>query len=322
MTTSLKFFVLLILSINLSSCEFIVMNPYGDIASQQSNLIFISVFLMSLIVVPVFFAILFFAWRYRSTSKTALYDPKWCHSTVLEFFIWFFPLLTVGCLAFITWNATHRMDPYAPLERISEGRPIGLNSKPLVIEVVALDWKWLFIFPEQKIATINELVVPVDRPLEFRITSSTVMNSFYIPGLAGQIYAMAGMETKLHAVMNKVGLYSGFSANYSGKGFSHMHFKFYGKLEKEFEKWVSKVKCKGVALDRKRYLLLEKPSVDNPVSYFSSIENGMYHDILNFCVNPGKICMDEMMSIDAMGGGGIKGIDRKSLLYDDDHRWK
>ncbi|AKK20180.1 ubiquinol oxidase subunit II [Candidatus Liberibacter africanus] len=322
MITYFKSIVFFISSIMLSGFDFIVMNPYGDIALQQARLIRIAVVLMLLIVVPVFFAILFFAWRYRNCSKTARYDPKWYHSNLLEFFIWVVPLVIIVCLATITWNSTHLLDPYAPLQRISDGKPIEKNSKPLIIEVVALDWKWLFLFPEWNIATINELVVPIDRHLEFRITASSVMNSFYIPGLAGQIYAMAGMETKLHAVMNKEGVYNGFSANYSGRGFSQMRFKFYGKSAKGFEDWIARVKSQGVALDRKRYLLLEKPSEHDPVLYFSSVERGIYHAILNFCVTPGKICMDEMMRIDSMGGGGIKGVSRQSLVHDEGYRWQ
>ncbi|KAE9510307.1 Cytochrome bo(3) ubiquinol oxidase subunit 2 precursor [Candidatus Liberibacter asiaticus] len=320
MGKSLKFFFLFFSSVMLSGFEFIVMDPYGDIALQQASLIRIAVALMLLIVVPVFFSILFFAWKYRSTNKKARYDPKWCHSTLLELFVWLVPLVIVGFLAVITWDATHRMDPYAPLERISESKSIAKNSKPLVVEVVALDWKWLFLLPEQQVAIINELVVPIDRPLEFRITASSVMNSFYIPGLAGQIYAMAGMETKLHAVMNKKGAYSGFSANYSGRGFSHMRFKFYGKSEKGFEDWISKVKRQGTFLNRQEYLLLKKPSERDSVRYFSPIEKGLYYSILNLCVHPGKICMDEMMRIDALGGGGMRGIDRHSLIYDEGYR--
>ncbi|KQC49381.1 cytochrome O ubiquinol oxidase [Candidatus Liberibacter solanacearum] len=322
MTKNMKFVALFFSILILSGFDFVVMNPYGDVASQQAGLIYISVALMLLIVVPVFFSILFFAWRYRATNKKAHYDPAWYHSTRLEFFVWLIPLIIIGCLAAITWEATHRMDPYAPLERISENKSIPKNSKSLIVEVVALDWKWLFLFPEQKIAVVNELVVPVDRPLEFRITASSVMNSFYIPGLAGQIYAMPGMETKLHAVMNREGAYSGFSANYSGKGFSHMRFTFHGKSEKGFDDWVAKVKRQGNCLDRQRYLVLEKPSEKDPVIYFSSVESGLYSAIMNFCVHPNKICMDEVMRINAMGGGGMKGIDRRFLVYDEDYAWE
>ncbi|MBY7649034.1 MAG: ubiquinol oxidase subunit II [Candidatus Liberibacter europaeus] len=301
----------------ISACDLVIMNPQGYIAAQQADLIRISVVLMLLIVVPVFVAILFFAWKYRSTNKESHYDPEWCHSTKLEFFVWAAPLVIIGCLAFITWDATHRMDPYVPLEKISATQSISLNEKPLVIEVVALDWKWIFFLPEYNIAVVNELAVPVNRPLKFKITSSSVMNSFYVPGLAGQIYAMAGMETQLHAVMNKEGLYSGFSANYSGRGFSHMRFKFYGKSTNGFDDWVAHVRQNGTHLDRNRYLKLERASENDPVQYFSSVESGLYHSILNFCVRSDKICIDEVMRIDALGGGGIYGINQR--LLDSDH---
>ncbi|MBL0848775.1 MAG: ubiquinol oxidase subunit II [Candidatus Liberibacter ctenarytainae] len=309
----LKLIIFLLSMRILSGCNFVVMNPSGDIAVQQANLICISVALMLLIVIPVFILILFFAWKYRESNKKAHYDPEWSHSTRLECVIWIMPLLIVGCLAVITWDATHRMDPFAPLKRISATKPLPKDVKPLVVEVVALDWKWLFFLPEQKVAVVNELVVPIDRPLEFRITASSVMNSFYVPGLAGQIYAMAGMETKLHAVMNKPDTYLGLSANYSGSGFSHMNFKFYGKSDKGFDDWIAKLRYKGTILDRKRYLLLEKPSENDPIVYFSSVEMGLYRSILNMCVHPSKMCLDEMMQIDAMGGGGVKGINRRFL---------
>lgn len=315
MGKALKNFIYLFPMLIVSGCDFIVMNPQGYVASQQADLIRISIFLMLLIVVPVFVAILFYAWKYRATNKKASYDSGWCHSTILEIVIWVFPLLIVSCLAIIAWNSTHRLDPYAPLKKISATQAVPDDIKPLVVEVVALDWKWLFFIPEQKIAVVNELMVPVNRPLQFKITSTSVMNSFYIPCLAGQIYSMAGMETKLHAVINQETSCSGFSANYSGMGFSHMRFKFYGKSQKGFDDWVARVRSQGTYLDRERYLLLEKPSENNPVMYFSSVRSDLYRSILNLCVRHGKICMDEVMRIDAMGGGGIKGINRDHIDY-------
>jgi cytochrome o ubiquinol oxidase subunit 2 len=177
-----------------------------------------------------------------------------------------------------------------------------------VVEVVALDWKWLFVYPELGIATVNELAAPVDRPIEFKITASTVMNSFYIPALAGQIYAMPGMQTKLHAVINKAGVYDGFSANYSGDGFSHMRFKFLGLAPAEFEQWVQKNKSSGAVLDRPDYLLLEQPSQREPVRRYAQVDAGLYAAILNRCVDVSKMCMGQMMAIDEAGGAGKGGI--------------
>src|SRR5476649_1436580 len=234
----------------LAGCNTVVMNPSGDIAAQQAHLVTVSTLLMLLIIVPVIVLIVLFAWRYRKSNAEAKYEPDWDHSTQLELVIWGAPLLIIIALGLITWISTHLLDPYRPLARLDANHPISANTKPLVVEVVALDWKWLFIYPEQGIATVNELVTPVDVPVRFKITASTVMNSFYIPALAGQIYAMPGMETTLNAVINKAGDYEGFSANYSGAGFSDMRFKYRGTTQAGFDQWVASTKAGGALLDR------------------------------------------------------------------------
>ncbi len=282
----------------LAGCNTVVLNPSGDIAAQQGDLIVISTVLMLLIIVPVIALTILFAWKYRKSNTAAKYEPDWDHSTKLELVIWGAPLLIIIALGLITWITTHTLDPYRPLSRLSEGRPIPADVKPLVVEVVALDWKWLFIYPEQGIATVNELATPVDVPIQFKITASTYMNSFFIPALAGQIYAMAGMETKLHAVLNKPGTYEGFSANYSGQGFSHMRFKYHGLSDADFESWVNKAKAQGNALDKSTYVELEKPSEREPVRLYSSVDPTLYHAILNRCVDENATCMDEMMKHD------------------------
>src|SRR3569832_1873011 len=173
--------------------------------------------------------------------------------------------MIIIALGLLTWISTHLLDPYRPLQRLDANRPIPMGTKPLVVQVVALDWKWLFIYPELGIATVNDLVTPVDVPVRFEITASSVMNSFYIPALAGQIYAMPGMDTTLNAVINKPGEYEGFSANYSGAGFSGMHFNFQGLDDKGFDAWVAQAKSAGGSLGRAEYLQLEKPSQSEPV---------------------------------------------------------
>lgn len=291
----------------LAGCNMVLLNPSGDIASQQGRLIVISTVLMLLIIVPVIALTLFFAWKYRQSNKDATYSPDWDHSTQLELAIWGAPLLIIIALGALTWISTHTLDPYRPLARIDAQRPIPADTKPLVVEVVALDWKWLFLYPEQGIATVNELAAPVDRPIQFKITSSTVMNSFFIPALAGQIYAMAGMETKLHAVINKPGEYEGFSANYSGAGFSGMRFKFHGLNDADFDKWVQSNKAAGGELTRGAYLQLEKPSERDPVRRFATVAPGLYDAILNRCVEANRMCMKDIMAIDANGGQGMPG---------------
>ncbi len=306
---SLQRLAQLLVTLPMTGCSTIVMKPFGDIAMQQSQLIVTAMVLMLLIVVPVIALTLLFAWRYRSANKAATYTPEWDHSTRLELLIWGAPLLIIIALGAVTWISTHKLDPYRPLERLDAKRPLVEGVKPFVVEVVALDWKWLFVYPELGIATVNELAAPVDRPIEFKITASTVMNSFYIPALAGQIYAMPGMQTQLHAVINQAGVYDGFSANYSGHGFSNMRFKFLGLSPADFESWVQATKNAGGELARQNYLQLEQPSEREPVRRYANVDPSLYQAILNRCVDSSKMCMGQMMAIDAAGGLGKGSID-------------
>lgn len=291
----------------LSGCNLVLLSPSGDIALQQRDIMLISVWLMLIVIIPVIVLTLVFARKYRAGNTDAPYNPEWHHSTILELVIWGIPLLIVIALGAITWVSTHSLDPYRPLDRISEGREIPLDTKPLVVEAVAMDWKWLFIYPEQGIALVNELAAPVDRPIEFRITSTTMMNSLYIPALAGQIYAMPGMQTKLHAVINKEGNFEGFSGNYSGAGFSHMRFRFHGLSEADFAKWVDQNRKEGSALTRQTYLKLEQPSEREPVQRFAKVDADLFDAVLNRCVESNRMCIKDMMAIDAKGGMGATG---------------
>jgi cytochrome o ubiquinol oxidase subunit 2 len=297
------------LALLLSGCDAVLFSPSGDVARQQRDLIFISVVLMLIIIVPVIFLILHFAWKYRAGSKAAEaeYDPDWNHSTVLELIVWSAPLIIIIALGAITWTSTHKLDPYRPLDQIGPSRPVAAGTKPLVVEVVALDWKWLFLYPEQGIATVNEMAAPVDRPIEFHITASNVMNAFFVPSLAGMIYAMPGMETKLNAVMNKTGDFEGISANYSGAGFSDMRFRFHSLSQGDFDAWVAKAKASGDALQRDDYLKLEQPSEREPVHYYGSVAGDLYNRILNRCVEANRMCTSDMMALDQAGGQGIVG---------------
>ncbi|TCM19746.1 cytochrome bo3 quinol oxidase subunit 2 [Novosphingobium sp. PhB165] len=305
----------------LTACNSVVLSPSGDVAQQQGDLVVTSTLLMLIIILPVMAATAFFAWHYRASNKEARYDPHWDHSTQLELLIWAAPLLIIICLGAITWVSTHLLDPYRTIGRIDAATAVPADAKPLEVEVVALDWKWLFIYPEQGVATVNELVVPTNRPLQFKITSSSVMNSFFVPAMAGQIYAMPGMETRLHAVINHPGEFIGFSANYSGAGFSHMRFATHAVTDAGFDQWAQGVKAGGQAnagtLDRAAYLQLEKPSEKVPVMRFASVSPDLYNAILNMCVEPGKMCMSDMMAIDARGGLGKEGIRNVQMLaYD------
>ncbi|HEX7873580.1 MAG TPA: ubiquinol oxidase subunit II [Sphingobium sp.] len=301
----------------LGGCNMVVLDPAGDVARQQGNLVLMSTGLMLLIIVPVMALTILFAWRYRAQNREATYTPDWDHSTQLELVIWAAPLAIIICLGALTWVGTHLLDPYRPLERTAPGKAVAADVKPLEVQVVALDWKWLFIYPEQGIATVNDFAAPLDRPVHFRISASSVMNSFYIPALAGQIYAMPGMETTMHAVFNRPGTFDGFSANYSGAGFTHMRFKAHSLSQADFAKWVDAAKAGKAALDRATYLKLEQPSEKVPVLRFASIDGGLFDAITNLCVEPGKMCMNDMMKIDAKGGLGMAGVHNvQKLSYD------
>ncbi|MBR0644675.1 ubiquinol oxidase subunit II [Plastoroseomonas hellenica] len=304
----LRILTLLPLLALLGACNLVVMAPSGDVAAQQRDLIIVSTVLMLLIIIPVMALTVFFAWRYRQSNKAARYDPDWHHSTQLELVIWAAPLLIIIALGAITWTGTHLLDPYRPIGRVAAGRPLPEEVRPLDVSVVALDWKWLFIYPEYGIATVNDLAAPVDRPIHFRITSSAVMNSFYIPALAGQIYAMPGMETRLNAVINHAGDYEGFSANYSGAGFSGMRFTFRGLTAEGFGTWIDQARATDAMLDRPAYLALARPSQNEPARRWGRIDPDLYGAILNMCAEPGRMCMNEMMAIDARGGLGRAGI--------------
>ena len=279
----------------LAGCSHAPMNPTGDVAVQQRDLIIASTGIMLLIVLPVMIATVLFAWRYRQSNTRAEYSPDWHHSTQLEVAIWAAPLAIIVALGALTWISTHVLDPYRPVARLAPGRPVPAGVKPLDVDVVALDWKWLFIYPEQGIATVNQLVAPIDRPIDFHITSSSVMNSFFVPTLAGQIYAMPGMETRLHAVADRVGTSEGFSSNYSGSGFSDMRFAYRGVKPGDFDAWVQGVRAGGGALDRGSYLKLAQPSERVPVLHFAAVAPTLFHDVLNMCVEPGTVCENQMM---------------------------
>jgi cytochrome o ubiquinol oxidase subunit II len=303
----MRLLTLVPLALLLSGCKLVVMSPSGDVAVQQRDLIVASTFLMLLIIIPVMVLTVVFAWRYRESNKDATYDPDWHHSTRLEVVIWAAPLAIIIVLGALTWVSTHLLDPYRPLDRIGANRPVAEGTEPLLVEVVALDWKWLFIYPEQGIATVNELAAPVDRPITFHITASSVMNSFSIPAMAGMIYAMPGMQTKLHAVINHEGVYDGLSANYSGAGFSDMRFKFHGLNQADFDRWVESARASGNTLGRPEYQQLERPSVREPVRRYANVAPDLYHAILNRCVDASQMCMDQMMQVNARGSMGHAG---------------
>lgn len=257
----------------LAGCQGGILDPKGQVGVDEKNLIVIATLLMLIVVIPVIFMTLFFAWKYREGRTQEVYAPKWSHSTKIELVVWIIPIIIVSILGTITWRSTHALDPYKRLEH---------EKDHIVVEVVSLNWKWLFIYPEQGVASINELAFPTDVPVEFKITSDTTMNSFFIPQLGGQIYSMAGMETQLHLIANEAGQFDGYSANYSGEGFSGMQFKAIATPDEAgFDAWVNKLKQSPEILSPATYAQLAKPSENNPVQYFGQVSSGMFHHILH-----------------------------------------
>jgi cytochrome o ubiquinol oxidase subunit II len=254
----------------LAGCNFDVLDPQGRVGSDEKSLILTSTWAMLIVVVPVIVLTLFFAWRYRASNRTAMYLPKWSHSNAIEVAVWSIPALIVLFLANLTWTSTHALDPY---------RPLPSRIKPISVDVVALDWKWLFIYPDLGIASVNQMAMPVGTPVDFHITSDTVMNSFFIPQLGSQIYAMAGMVTQLHLIADKAGDYAGMSANFSGPGFSDMKFRALAVPDSEFVQWVQKLRNAPDHLDAAAYHKLAAPSEANPVAYFSQVDPQLFHSI-------------------------------------------
>ena len=287
-----------------AACDRAVLNPAGDVARQQRDIIYISTGLMLLIIVPVMVLIVVFAWRYRA-GKGGTYDPDFDHSTALELVIWSAPLLIIIILGALTWSSTHLLDPFRPLDHAAAGQEAKApREAPLRVQVVSLDWKWLFIYPDLGIATVNELVVPVNRQIRFDLTSTNMMNTFYAPTLAGMIYTMPGMQSTLHAVLNRPGDYEGYSGNYSGQGFSHMKFRLRGVSDAEFGRFVSGARGSGRPLDLATYMLLVKPSERVPAMRFGGVQGDLFRRILERCVEPGKPCMSAVMAHDRQAGGG------------------
>ncbi len=300
--------LVLLATLGLAACDMVVLDPSGDVAARQRDLLVISTWLMLLIIVPVMALVVWFAWRYRHNNRDAPYEPDWHHSMRLELVIWSAPLLIIICLGAITWLGTHLLDPYRKLDRLDKQRPLTTETQELVVQVVALDWKWLFIYPQHGVATVNEFVVPVDQPVSLRITSSTVMNSLYIPEFAGMIYAMPGMQTQLHGVLNKPVEAEGFSANYSGHGFSGMRFGVRSVAPAEFDSWIASVKGSQGSLGREAYLELAKPSERHPVQHFAKVEDRLFDYVLGNCVQEGRMCSHDMAAIDRRGGLGLAAI--------------
>lgn len=248
-----------------------ILQPRGTIADQQRHLMVVATLLMLIVVVPVFVLTAAIAWRYRATNHKAAYAPDFDHHAGLEFVWWALPLAIILALSVIAWQSSHRLDPF---------KPLSSKTKPLTIEVVALQWKWLFIYPEQRIATVNYLQIPENTPISFIITADAPMNSFWIPQLGGQVYAMPGMSTQLHLEAGGTGTYEGSSANLSGAGFADMRFSVRSTSQADFDQWVNLVQQSRNQLGFAAYNSLARPATQKSVLYYSNPEPELYDDIV------------------------------------------
>lgn len=248
-----------------------ILNPKGPIAQTQRDLLFTAFGLMLIVVIPVMIMAVWFAWRYRASGGKGKYTPDWSYSAKIDAVFWLVPAAIIVALGYLVWTYTHKLDPY---------REIAGSGTALEVQVVAQDWKWLFIYPEYGIATVNELAFPSTRPLALKITSDTVMNSFMIPALGGQIYAMAGMTTQLHLLANEPGTFAGRNTQYSGDGFADQHFVAVAMTDDEFGVWTQKAKRSQRALDAGAYAKLAMPSISHQVEYYSGFEPGLFETII------------------------------------------
>lgn len=262
------------LALGLAGCSTdnrLILQAQGPVAQSQHDLLMLATSVMLLVVLPVIAMVLVFAWRYRASNHTARYDPEWRAPRYIEILIWVVPFLIVVALGTLVWVYSHRLDPY---------KPIHGSATPLEIQAIALDWKWLFIYPSENIATINELVLPAGRPVTLKITSGTVMNSMFIPSLAGQIYAMAGMQTQLNLLADQPGRMIGRNAQFSGSGFPEQTFPVEAMTGQAFTNWITKVRNSSTPLDEKAYATLARPTVKAPIVYFGAVKPALFEDIV------------------------------------------
>ena len=272
--------VLLMGAVSLGGCSEGVLDPKGPVAAAERLIMLNSTGIMLAIVVPTILATLGTAYWFRASNTRARYMPDFDYSGRLELLVWSIPIMTVILVGGVTWIGAYDLDP---------PKPIDASEKPVRVQVVALDWKWLFIYPDQGVAAVNQLVIPAGTPVKFRLTSATVMNSFFVPQLGSQIYTMGGMTTHLNLLADKPGEYPGFSANYSGDGFAEMRFVVKSVSAGDFNAWLEQARGTGSALDEAGYTELAKPSKAVPPRTYRSVEPKLFERIIDWTMaGPGK----------------------------------
>jgi cytochrome o ubiquinol oxidase subunit 2 len=248
-----------------------VLDPQGPVASAERLILFNATAIMLVVVLPVIALTLAFAWWYRASNRRAVYWPDWSYSGHIELVVWAIPAMVVILLAGVAWTGSHVLDPAHKLDA---------NANPIRIEVVSLDWKWLFIYPDLEIATVNQLVVPTGVPVEFQLTSATVMNSFFVPQLGSQIYTMPGMTTRLNLLAERPGDYPGLSANFSGDGFSDMRFLVHVVPASDFSSWRARARSEGAVLNAAAYSQLARTAGTTQMQTYRSVDPNLFERIV------------------------------------------
>jgi cytochrome o ubiquinol oxidase subunit 2 len=254
-----------------------VLDPQGPVSGAERLILLNATAIMLVVVLPVIVLTLAFAWRYRASNKAAVYRPDWSYSGQIELVIWSIPAMVVILLAGVGWTSSHELDP---------ARKLKADSAPIRIEVVSLDWKWLFIYPDEHIAAVNQLYVPAGAPIEFMLTSASVMNAFFVPQLGSQIYTMPGMTTRLNLMADHPGDFPGFSSQFSGSGFSDMHFLVHAVSPSDFKLWLAKTQSGGLKLDEKSYGELMQPTSDAPFQTYGSVDPKLFENIVQSTAQP------------------------------------
>ncbi|NIK79864.1 cytochrome o ubiquinol oxidase subunit 2 [Paenibacillus castaneae] len=268
----------LLMAFTLSGCgeQFIVLDPKGPIGESQKDLIYISTIICSVIIIPTLILTAIIVWRYRDKKgRKASYTPNWEHSTKLEVTWWSIPIIAIIILAIITVRYTYALEP---------SKAIVSEKEPITIQVTSLDWKWLFKYPDEGIATVNYIKIPADVPVKFQLTSDTAMNSFWVPQLGGQIYTMSGMAMTLFLQADEQGSYFGSGANFNGQDFAQMRFKVDATTEEEYHSWIKQVKDTSPALTMEGFEKLREPG-SSEKQLFSSFPAGLFDKIAMQYVN-------------------------------------
>ncbi len=265
------------LPLALAACESALLDPRGPVGRAEKTILIDSMAIMLAIVVPTIVAIFAFAWWFRASNQRARYLPEWEFSGQIELVVWAIPVMVIILLGGVTWISSHQLDP---------AEPLSTTTKPIDIQVVSLDWKWLFIYPEQGIATVNQLTIPAGAPVRFSLTSASVLNAFFIPQLGSMIYTMNGMRTELNLHADEPGTYRGISSHYSGEGFSDMHFDVRAVAPDQFAAWLGATRGSGATLDAAGYVALARPSVNPAPSAYGAVEPGLFDRIVAQAIAP------------------------------------